>query len=392
MTTQQEALIALIKSALTDTACVQPVSSSLAEVFEIAVRHGVDVMVYYGALRCGFDKNSESMKEELIRVCRSISVSETQMTEVHRVMDAFETNGIEHMPLKGTLLKALYPQSEMRRMGDADILINCSQYEAISGIMKGLGYEEKYESDHELAWDKKPVHIELHKRLIPSYNKDYYRYYGDGWRLAKPVDGYTHRYGMDAEDEMIYLFTHFAKHYRDAGIGIRHPIDLWVYRRHHADMDEEYIRNELEKLQLLEFYENILHTLHVWFEDGQADEKTEFITQVIFTSGEYGRTQASNLSSALKGTKDGKSADAVKRKRVISALFPGYTVMSREYRVLKKFPILLPLMWAVRMVKKVFLDGKLRGFFKRRLSFSADEVSAYQQSLNFVGLDFHFTE
>ena len=392
MTEQQSTLILLIKSALTGEAHTLPDEADLTEVFQIAKRHGVDVMAYYGALLCGVSKNAEPIREELMRVYQSISVSETQLASVRRIMDEFEARGVRHMPLKGVLLKRLYPYAEMRGMGDADILIDCAQYETIRSIMNELGYIEKYESDHELVWKKKHVNIELHKRLIPSYNKDYYQYYGDGWKLAKPMDGYSFRHKMNSCDEMIYLFTHFAKHYRDAGIGIRHIVDLWVYRKHNPDMDEEYIRGELEKLQLLEFYDNILYTLRVWFEDCQEDEKTEFITQFIFTSGEYGRSHNSNLSNALKSTKGGRSVQATKWRRVFKALFPGYTEMCRKYKVLKKLPILLPIMWIVRIFEKAFQKNKVRYFITRRFNVDTDEVSEYQQSLNYVGLDFNFSE
>jgi hypothetical protein len=197
---------------------------------------------------------------------------------------------------------------------------------------------------------------------------------------------------MDACDEMIYLFTHFAKHYRDAGIGIRHIVDLWVYRKHNPDMDEGYIRKELKKLQLLEFYDNIVHTLRVWFEDAPADERTEYITQFIFTSGEYGRAHTSNLSSALKLSKNGESEQTVKRKRVMRALFPGYTEMCRKYRVLRKVPVLLPIMWVVRIFEKILKKGKVQHFVTNKLHVDAEEVSQYQQSLNYVGLDFNFSE
>ncbi len=392
MTEQQRALITLIKSALTGEAYTLTDNSALTEAFQVAVRHGVDVMAYYGALNCGIDKDSEWMRGELMRVFQSLSVSETQMAEVRRVTDVFEARGIDHMPLKGALLKSLYPKAEMRRMGDADILINCEQYETIREIMSELGYTEKYESDHELAWDKKPVHIELHKRLIPSYNKDYYSYYGDGWRLAKHTDGYSFRYGMDAEDEMIYLFTHFAKHYRDAGIGIRHLVDLWVFRNHHPELNETYISDELQKLQLLEFYDNVVWTLQVWFEDRSEDDVTDFITNVIFSSGEYGRSQASNLSSAVKSSKTEKSAEAIKRKRIFKLLFPKYADMKKKYPFLAKAPFLLPIMWLVRIFDQMFRFKKIRRFVDNKLSFSDNEVSEYQQSLNYVGLDFNFTE
>ena len=392
MTEQQSGLILLVKSALTGESYHLPEDLDIAEVFRIAKGHGVDVMAYYGALHCGVDTKIPVMREAQMRTYQSISASEIQMAETRRVLDAFEAHGIDHMPLKGVLLKSLYPETEMRKMGDADILIHEERYEPIRSIMKELGFTEKYESDHEFAWLRKSVCIELHKRLIPSYNKDYYRYYGDGWKLAKPIEGRAFRYGMDPQDELIYLFTHFAKHYRDAGIGIRHFVDFWVYRKHHPELDEGYIRKELTKLQLLDFYDNIMNTLSVWFENAPGDEKTEFITQFIFTSGEFGKSYNSSISSALKGAKEGQSVQEVKRNRVFRALFPRYVVMSRKYRILKKAPVLLPVMWVVRIFQQMFHMGKLRRFMNERMKVETSEVSAYQQSLNYVGLDFHFSE
>ena len=63
---------------------------------------------------------------------------------------AFEKNGIAHMPLKGILMKQLYPRPDMRIMGDADILIRVEQYEKIKPLLEELGFAEKLESDHEL--------------------------------------------------------------------------------------------------------------------------------------------------------------------------------------------------------------------------------------------------
>ena len=43
---------------------------------------------------------------------------------------------------------------------------------------------------------------------------------------------------MSAEDEMIYIFTHYAKHYRAAGVGIKHILDLWVYKLYKPELDK----------------------------------------------------------------------------------------------------------------------------------------------------------
>ena len=51
MTEQQSTLITLIKSALNGSAYTLSDNSALTEAFQVAVRHGVDVMAYYGALK-----------------------------------------------------------------------------------------------------------------------------------------------------------------------------------------------------------------------------------------------------------------------------------------------------------------------------------------------------
>jgi len=392
MTVQQSTLILLIKSALTGESYVLPEGFELGEVFQIAKKHGVNLMAYYGAVNCGIDENIEAMHDQLMRAYKSVCFSEKQMSEARRILDEFEAHGVDHMPLKGVLLKQLYPHPEMRRMGDADILVKSEQYETFSAIMKELGYEELTESDHEFIWEKGKLCIELHKRLIPSYNKDYYGYFGDGWKLAKPIDETSFRYKMDSNDEFVYLFTHFSKHYRDSGIGIRHLTDLWVYQNSHPELDSGYIRAELEKLQLLEFYDNVSRTLEAWFGDYQGDEKTELITKVVFLSGEYGQAQNSKLSGVLKTVQGGKSVQAVKRNCLMRVLFPDYSAMCTFFPILRKAPILLPFMWCIRLFMKVFQIKRVRNYANKQLAFEADDVTKYKESLNYVGLNFNFSE
>ena len=119
---------------------------------------------------------------------RTALVAAKQENVTKELCDLFEANGIDYLPLKGCILRSLYPSPELRSMGDIDILIKIEQYKQIRSLLTVHGFRKGYESDHEYAWDKNDVHIELHKRLIPSYNKDYYAYYGDGWQLAKPTE------------------------------------------------------------------------------------------------------------------------------------------------------------------------------------------------------------
>ncbi|MBR2489005.1 MAG: nucleotidyltransferase family protein [Clostridia bacterium] len=391
MNTLHSDIIKLVKSALTGEKLSLSDSFDVETAFNIAKRHSVIPMIYYGAINCGVDSANPWMQQMFFNTCTNIAYNEKQMHEIANVLKAFDENGIAYITLKGTILKSMYPKPEMRAMSDADILIKTEEHGKIAPIMLTLGYDLKVESDHEFVWRKSNVNIELHKRLIPSYNKDYYAYYGDGWRLAKlGADG---KYYMSDEDQMIYTFTHFAKHYREAGIGIRHFADLWVFRNSHPNLDEEYIKTELTALQLYEFYVNILSTLAVWFEGKTEDIKTEFIAETILNSNLYGNSEKYSLAMAVKTSNSVGSSKAVRRRKFWQLVFLPYKPMCDKYPVLKKVPVLLPFMWIYRVFETLLFDkGKIKTHQQHLKQMTTENISDLKQALNFVGLDFNFKE
>ena len=388
---QQKGLLTLIRSAITSQPLPLPEGFDLEGTHNQIKYHEIVPLTYEGALLCGISKKTPAMNLLFQDYCRFFMRSEEQMQAIARIYDAFDTNEIDYLPVKGCNMKPLYPKPELRVMGDADILIRMEQYSQIVPIMESLGFEATQESDHEYIWRSKELYLELHKRLIPSYNEDFYSYFGDGWRLAKIQEGC--RYKMLPEDEFVYLFTHFAKHYRDGGIGCRQVVDLWIFRRAFPQLDEAYIKQELEKLQLFRFYQNICHLIEVWFQDGQADETTDFISDFIFQSGTWGTAHSHVLSSEVKNKKIAGSAKGGKLRTVCSVVFPTALSMQKEFPVLKSAPYLRPVLWPVHWGKTILFR---RDAIQKRLNqwngASAEEITTYEQALNYVGLDFHFTE
>lgn len=224
----------------------------------------------------------------------------------------------------------------------------------------------------------------------PSYNRDYFAYYGNGWKLAKPTK--TSRFCFSPEEEFIYLFTHFAKHYRDGGIGLKHAVDLFVFKNANPALNQSYILAELKKLQLLSFYQNVSAMLRCWFSGESANKVTDFLTQRIFQSGAYGTPKARIIA---QGTKTAKSVRAknVWAKKLLQMVFLPYGGMAQRYPVLKKAPVLLPLFWVVRWADTlVFHRSHIRQQKKVLQTLTKKEIENYQQQLNFVGLDFNFKE
>lgn len=387
----QRGLIALIKSALKGEAYELPEGFSPEAVVDIAKNHQISPIVYYGAIKCGFDKTSDGMKKLFENAFPLVLLDEEQNAALNKLSNAFEKEEIEYMPLKGSVLKALYPKSEMRVMGDIDILIKPEQYESIKKIMSDSGFDENVESDHEFIWTRGNLCIELHKRLVPSYHKDYYAYFGDGWKFAEKTK--TTKCFLKSEVEYSYLFTHFAKHYRSGGIGIKHLVDLWVYKNARPSLDWECVKRELARLRLDKFFENVEKTLEVWFEGEEETSETKLISETIFGSGAYGEQSAVAAATLLRESAGKKSVAATKRSRFFKLIFLPYKHMCEKYSFLGKYPFLLPFMWVVRLFNIiVFRRNKISNYMDEQKQITSDEVFKQKEKLNAVGLDFYTEE
>jgi hypothetical protein len=376
----QQGVLALLKAAVTGEATALSEEFDIAAACSLMQRHHVLPLLYEGAIRCGISPTNETMARLFRRCCSHLLISEKQLRAVKKVCDAFDENGIDYLPLKGCRMKALYPRPELRVMGDADILIRLEQYERIAPLMAQLGFRQGEESDHELIWESEDLYLELHKHLIPSYNEDLFDYFATIWQRAARTNGGCHE--MTAEDEFVYLFTHFAKHFRDGGIGCRHVLDLWVYLRQHR-LDGGAVDEAMARLGLSEFYGNIRRLLAVWFEGAQTDEKTELIGQFIFESGSFASQRMRVLFRTARATEKGGGRLAY----LCQAAFPTVAQLEGKYTVLKKAPWLLPAVWVYRpFYKLVTQRSSLR---KQQQNLAALETEALEESrllLQYVGL------
>ena len=130
MTDTQATLLALVKSALFGTAYTLSDGVDVPAVLAAARAHGATALAYYGAVNCGVDASSEAMRDAFARVCRELLVGERQTADVACLAEELRQCGADFMPLKGSIIRSLYPKQEMRSMGDADILIKISKWQS----------------------------------------------------------------------------------------------------------------------------------------------------------------------------------------------------------------------------------------------------------------------
>ncbi len=385
----QKGTLTLIRAAITGNTYPLPEGFQIEDAVDMIRRHKIIGLAYEGAVKCGIDKQCSAMKELFQHYYGDIIRHDRQMQMLKRLEDAFQANGIDYLPLKGTILKPLYPQPAARVMGDADILIRMEQYDKIKPVMEQLGFQEGEVTGHELHWSHPWFHIELHKMLMSQRNLDFKRYYGDGWSKAIPYNNC--RYTYREEDHYIFLFVHYAKHYRAGGIGLRQLVDLWIYLRAYPNMDMAYIRTELTSLKLGEFFDNTQRMIAAWFEDGTLDEKSTLMSNYICSGGCWASQQNYQLAEMLKDEHLAGSRQKAKVLKFCRAIFPPVKSLKNRYPVLEKAPYLLPVFWPIRWITVLLFRRKnIQAAQSSMKARSAEKADAYLQELQYVGLDFDF--
>ena len=417
MNTIQTGIITLIKSGITGKAYPLPQDFNIEEAYPLIARHSIVPLAYTGAVNCGIPKTDATMQQMFAVYIKQMLRSEAQMSAVRDLCAAFDAQGIDYLPLKGCHMKELYPKPELRQMGDADILIREGQYPQAEQILKDLGFTFKSSNPHEHTWLSDALYLELHTHMFSFTLKDFYRYYGDGWKLAAHAKGTAaadagaavaslHTF-KSPEDEFVYLFTHYAKHYRLGGIGLRHLTDLWVFKRTHPEIDNNKLAAILRDLSLFEFYTNTMDLLAYWFEDpadakgtsadagvsayANAFAKAEFMSDYIFASGNWGSLQSHAVATAVQSIHDSGEQQYSKKKALIRAAFPPLTTMSVRYPILKKHPYLLPACWTARIGVAVFCRQKnIKHQWKTTQHIDTAGIETFQEALDYVGLGFDF--
>ena len=353
-----------------------------------AKHHQIAGLLLYSLMEAGFSSDAEICKKLFSAALAELVVHERQRAAFSEVFAAFEGQGISYMPLKGSLMKELYPKPELRTMSDADVLIKTSDRNKIDEILLGLGYEKAYESDHEIVWKNKNITLELHKHLIPSYNKQYYKYFINVWERSEKVT--ENRRKLRDDDEFLFTFTHFAKHYRDGGIGMKHFMDLWLLLEKRP-LDLDYIHTELEKIGLAVFFKNVHNALRLCFGNGGAeDEASALIIDTVLDSGAYGKKEDRKNASAVRNA-GGHKVGSVRGKISVlfSLAFPRRSAIWDKYPFLKKSAVLLPVAWGLRAFTAILHPAKIFRGVKTMKKSGGKEAAGMENRLKAVGLDFH---
>lgn len=287
-----------------------------------------------------FDKEC---KEELFyQLASNIYWDSQQAAEIQNLLKTFELNGIFCIPLKGIVTKKSYPTSELRTMGDLDILYQIEQTNALKKVMESLGYHSNGEAAKHDHYSKDGVVVEMHKELLPAGSRAY-GYFKGIWSRAVPMSGKRYCYEMTMEDHYLYTLYHLIEHFIRGGIGIRMVLDIHLLSLR-KELDWKNVEKILKKLGIWEFDQNIRTLGERWFSSREEasnpfDNKLESLADYVVNGGIFGTRKNDNTNSMLMYHGKGRY--------LIHTTFPSYQTMRTVFPWLKS-PLLLPVAWIKR--------------------------------------------
>lgn len=318
------------------------------------------------------DKISAYLSNLLIQ---EIARSSRQLYVAKQLQEMMEQNGVDTLILKGVCTKRRYESDILRSMSDIDILYKPGQHSLFKKTMESLKFDDYKEGRKNDFYTLSPfVLVEAHRQLVES-GSAYLEYYSDIWEKAELVPECRYTYELSIEDEFVFNIVHLAEHFREGGAGIRFIMDVYVYSQ--LDMDTDYVKTELEKLSLYEFYLNIKSLCDYWFSDKDSTLLVLKLEEFILKSGVFGDRE----NTAALSVKDGRF------KGLIKSFFPNYESMKSMFVWMDNRPYLLPVAWVVRATKAaIFRKNNVKKSLRKIYTGDIDTGKALEKLYKECGL------
>lgn len=262
----------------------------------------------------------------------------------------FDSAALQYLPLKGAVIRKLYPEPWLRTSSDIDVLIpEAALEQSVELLKREAGYTAGERTCHDYSLMGQKAHVELHYRLHDGEGTAQDALLDAVWDYARPTEG--SRWEMKPAYLIFYCLAHMGRHLRTQGIGIRPLTDLFLLRRS-AGASEDDVRSLCEAGGLLRFYETASSLSEVWYGGATHTPLTLALEQMALGGGVFG-----NHETAVYAQQRilGRGAEYYWRR-----LFLPKEEMRRRYPVLSERPSLFPVYYLKRLSRALGKNRKIR--------------------------------
>ncbi|SDI00574.1 nucleotidyltransferase domain-containing protein [Desulfosporosinus hippei] len=306
MTKTQAQLLSLLKLSINGDAPDNEIFSSLdgEELLMLALQQNVYAFLYSTLNQYRKELNlSEPIMSRWKDYTLHMAIRQLGMlSEIKTILALFESNEIPVISVKGLALKQLYPQPELRNMGDIDLLIREKDISRAIDMLKALDYHpnpKDLNNPRYMHIGMKKMgsfSVELHRTLWhPTImkTKDDQLWLDHIWQHKRQatMEGWQFS-ALAPEDELINLIVHLARHVMESDAQLRQLGDIVLFlNRYEKVLDFTYIEQIINLFELSSFYQNLLLTCHDYLglrlpaDSPKVNEnKSEVMLKLIFSS------------------------------------------------------------------------------------------------------------
>lgn len=376
----QKALLTLLAQALWGNGGAL-VDADWEQVEELAKDQGVLPMLYRGAM-----KYKNIIPADRIRIWRGTMyaavLQNDHMNQAQsEILSWLSEKGIRAAILKGSSVARYYTPSDMRYLGDIDLLVDQSNIDPTSEILKDHGYRlEEHEHNFHVSFVRGDVTLELHYKasIVPNVK--------GGQAAAKIMDQFLDEATQVSMNDMSFpalsekhqalmLLTHMERHVIDGGIGLRQLCDWATYLGAHSDSEAmAHIGHMCRECGLLTFAQVVTKACVRFLglqEEGvrwclMAEETlVDALMEDVFRSGNMGRADHHGDSALFAGREmlNDKNQNAIK-----SLVLNLNKLAYRHFPITIRCKWLLPVFWVLLpsryMIRSLFGLRKKKNIFR----------------------------
>ena len=338
--------------------------ADLRKVAQYGKAHSLGGILYY---QYGDRLNSVSgIHEAQMPIINDLYHSVNRTALMKEVINLFEENHIPFLCMKGSVFRNYYPVPALRSMGDVDLIIRpCDKEKADEVFVKHLNFMKFVDNHAVWTYFLKTFQFEVHNHMFYEHltnDFDYIGYFDQIFEHKHHAGIYgnesDYMYVPDDNYHFLYLMTHTAKHIINKGAGFRAYLDMVMFAKK-ADLDWEWIAEELKRMHLFEFTQTCFALCEEWFKVKMplAHKKLdpvfyESITAKTFNDGVFGleNTENEGAHTAKEIRREQKGYWITALRLTLNLLFPPYQdlVLIPWYSLIRGRPWLLPVIWIYR--------------------------------------------
>ena len=363
------------------------------KLLDLAGIHSVVGVLGYMTMRYPICPDPE-IAATLRNFCKStVAVFTRRGLQAQQLAQALEVAGIDHVLMKGYVLRVFYPVPELRTFNDIDLVIRPCDRQKCDQLMLSKGYQRKTDWEPVFSYHQGDLLVEVHTDIMEidvSDKADYRGYFQSMWEHAQTET--AHSYRFTPEFHFLYLLTHIAKHVHGSGAGARMYLDIAAFIRHYGNnLDWEWIRQQLVQLKLDTFAGVVMTAVDSWFGVSCPMAYTaaphavlEQFTAYTMEAGIFGHQNRDAALASLKHTAPDVAGNKV--RQFLKEAFPAAKTIQSRYTYLQDKPWLLPAAWVHRLVKNRQKLGSHTRNMQNILRADENEVRTLQQLMQNIGL------